>query len=68
MYCVLCFVISNQDEFAFLEINRIFKRQVTNFCWPMPKSTLYQMGITNMGIKILYSKLHLTIVKHFKLF
>lgn len=67
MYSVLCFVISNWDEFAFLEMHRIFTRQVTNFCRPMPKSTLYQIGITNIGIEI-YCKLHLTIVKHLKLF
>lgn len=67
IYSVSCFVISNRDEFAFLEMHRIFTRQVTNFCWPMPKSTLYQIGITNMDIKI-YNELHLTLVKHLKLF
>jgi hypothetical protein len=57
IYSVLCFVISNQDGFASVsEMHRIFTRQVNNFYQPMPKSTLYQRGIINMGIEI-YNKL-----------
>jgi hypothetical protein len=56
IYPVLC-IISNQDEFASVsEMKRIFTRQVTNFYQRTSKSTLYQRGITNMGITI-YNKL-----------
>jgi len=52
IYSVLC-IISNWDEFALVsETKRIFTRQVTNFYQATSKSTVYQRGITNMGIMI----------------
>ena len=56
---ILCFMFCYLELrwiCVFSEVHRIFTREVNNFYQPMPKSTLYQRGIINMGIQI-YNKL-----------